>query len=41
MTHVLCPGSFDPPTLGHLDIIETAAGLFDRVTVAVVVNPAK
>lgn len=41
MTHVLCPGSFDPPTLGHLDIIDTAARLFDRVTVAVVVNPAK
>lgn len=41
MTHVLCPGSFDPPTLGHLDIIEAVAGLFDQVTVAVVVNPAK
>lgn len=41
MTHVLCPGSFDPPTLGHLDIIDTAARLFDQVTVAVVVNPAK
>jgi pantetheine-phosphate adenylyltransferase len=41
MTHVLCPGSFDPPTLGHLDIIEAAAALFDHVTVAVVVNPAK
>lgn len=41
MTHVLVPGSFDPPTLGHLDVIATAAGLFDAVTVAVVVNPAK
>jgi len=41
MTHVLCPGSFDPPTLGHLDIIAAAAELFDTVTVAVVVNPAK
>jgi pantetheine-phosphate adenylyltransferase len=41
MTHVLCPGSFDPPTLGHLDIIGAAAALFDEVTVAVVVNPAK
>jgi pantetheine-phosphate adenylyltransferase len=41
MTHVLCPGSFDPPTLGHVDVLAAAAGLFDRVTVAVVVNPAK
>jgi pantetheine-phosphate adenylyltransferase len=41
MTHVLCPGSFDPPTLGHLDIIAAAADLFERVTVAVVINPAK
>lgn len=41
MTHVLVPGSFDPPTLGHLDVIATAARLFDTVTVAVVVNPAK
>lgn len=41
MTHVLCPGSFDPPTLGHLDVIERTAELFDRVTVAVVVNPMK
>ncbi len=35
------PGSFDPLTLGHLDLIERAAGLFDRLTVAVLVNPAK
>ncbi|MEO7124918.1 MAG: pantetheine-phosphate adenylyltransferase [Nakamurella sp.] len=41
MTHVLCPGSFDPPTLGHLDIFERAVDLFDYVTVAVVVNPSK
>lgn len=41
MTHVLVPGSFDPPTLGHLDMIATAARLFDAVTVAVVVNPVK
>lgn len=41
MTHVLCPGSFDPPTLGHLNVVGAAAGLFERVTVAVVVNPAK
>lgn len=41
MTHVLCPGSFDPPTLGHLDVVDVATRLFDRVTVAVVINPAK
>ena len=35
------PGSFDPPTNGHLDVIERCAGLFDRVLVAVVANPAK
>ena len=37
----LIPGSFDPPTNGHLDVIERCAGLFDRVLVAVVRNPAK
>jgi len=41
MTHAVCPGSFDPPTLGHLDVIGRAAGLFERVTVAVLVNPDK
>ncbi|GAA1999781.1 pantetheine-phosphate adenylyltransferase [Nakamurella flavida] len=41
MTHAVCPGSFDPPTLGHLDVIARAAGLFDVLTVAVLVNPAK
>ncbi len=35
------PGSFDPPTLGHLDLIERAAKLFDRVIVAVASNSAK
>lgn len=35
------PGSFDPPTVGHEDIIRRAAGLFDRVIVAVMHNPAK
>ncbi len=33
--HVLYPGSFDPATLGHLDILRRAADLFDRVTVLV------
>ncbi len=41
MTHAVCPGSFDPPTLGHLDIVGRVAGLFERVTVAVLVNPDK
>jgi pantetheine-phosphate adenylyltransferase len=35
------PGSFDPMTRGHLDVIERAAAIFDRVIVAVVVNPQK
>jgi pantetheine-phosphate adenylyltransferase len=37
----VCPGSFDPPTLGHLDVIGRAAGLFEELTVAVLVNPDK
>jgi pantetheine-phosphate adenylyltransferase len=35
------PGSFDPVTLGHLDVIERAAGIFDEVHVVVVHNPGK
>lgn len=35
------PGSFDPPTLGHLDIIRRAAGLYDELHVLVVHNPDK
>lgn len=35
------PGSFDPITLGHLDIIERGAKLFERVIVAVLSNPSK
>jgi pantetheine-phosphate adenylyltransferase len=35
------PGSFDPLTLGHVDVIQRAARIFDRVLVAVVVNPHK
>lgn len=41
MTTVVCPGSFDPVTNGHLDVIERAAARFERVVVAVVVNPSK
>jgi len=37
----VCPGSFDPVTLGHLDIIERAARTFDEVVVAVLTNPRK
>jgi len=38
---VVCPGSFDPVTNGHLDIISRAASLYDEVVVAVVLNPNK
>lgn len=41
MTTAVCPGSFDPVTLGHIDIISRASDLFDKVHVAVMVNPAK
>jgi pantetheine-phosphate adenylyltransferase len=37
----LCPGTYDPVTHGHLDIVRRAAGLFDRVVMAVIENPAK
>jgi pantetheine-phosphate adenylyltransferase len=37
----VCPGSFDPVTNGHLDVIERAAALFDEVVVAVLVNLSK
>lgn len=37
----VCPGSFDPLTMGHVDIIERAARLYDRIVVAVLVNPGK
>jgi pantetheine-phosphate adenylyltransferase len=38
---VVCPGSFDPITFGHLDIIERASALFDEVVIAVLVNQTK
>jgi pantetheine-phosphate adenylyltransferase len=41
MTTALCPGSFDPPTNGHVDVVERVARLFDRVVVSVIDNPAK
>ena len=42
MTRIaVVPGSFDPVTLGHLDVIQRAAGLFDEIHVLVVHNPGK
>jgi pantetheine-phosphate adenylyltransferase len=38
---VVCPGSFDPITFGHLDIIERSAKMFDEVVIAVLVNKTK
>ncbi len=40
-SHAIYPGSFDPPTNGHLDVVARAAAIFPIVTVAVVVNPQK
>jgi pantetheine-phosphate adenylyltransferase len=40
-THVLFPGTFDPPTLGHLDLVARAARLFARVTLGVAENASK
>lgn len=40
-TKVICPGSFDPVTLGHIDIISRASKMFDHVVVAVMNNLAK
>ena len=41
MRRAACPGSFDPVTNGHIDIISRASMLFDEVVVAVGVNPSK
>ncbi len=41
MRHCIYPGTFDPITYGHLDVLGRAAKLFDRVTVAVADNPGK
>ncbi|MDD6728875.1 MAG: pantetheine-phosphate adenylyltransferase [Eubacteriales bacterium] len=41
MRIAVCPGSFDPVTLGHVDIIERAADLFDKVIVLVMSNSSK
>ncbi len=41
MQTAICPGSFDPITLGHLDVIRRAAAMFDRVVVCIVANANK
>ena len=41
MRHCIYPGTFDPITFGHLDVLERAARLFERVTLAVARNPGK
>lgn len=41
MSGAVCPGSFDPVTLGHLDVFERAAAQFDEVIVAILGNPNK
>jgi pantetheine-phosphate adenylyltransferase len=41
MKIAICPGSFDPVTKGHVDILERSSKLFDKVIAVVLVNPAK
>ena len=41
MRRAVCPGSFDPVTNGHVDVIVRAAALYDELVVAVLVNPGK
>ena len=41
MRKAVCPGSFDPVTMGHLDVFARAANQFDEVTVAVLINSTK
>ena len=41
MRSALYPGTFDPITLGHLDLVERSLNIFDRVIVAIATNPAK
>jgi pantetheine-phosphate adenylyltransferase len=41
MTNALYPGSFDPITFGHIDVIRRATAVFERLTVGVLVNPKK
>ena len=41
MARALCPGSFDPPTNGHIDVIERTSRHFEQIVVAVIANPSK
>ena len=41
MTRAVCPGSYDPVTVGHVDVFRRGATLFDEVVVAILHNPAK
>jgi pantetheine-phosphate adenylyltransferase len=41
MRRAVCPGSYDPPTNGHLDVIERTSAVFDEVVVAVLINKNK
>lgn len=41
MTRIIYPGSFDPLTFGHIDVIERSVRLFEQVVVAIITNPAK
>ena len=41
MRRCVCPGSYDPVTMGHVDVVDRAAELFDEVVVAVLHNPDK
>ncbi|MBT5229638.1 MAG: pantetheine-phosphate adenylyltransferase [Methylococcales bacterium] len=41
MVHAVYPGTFDPVTNGHLDLIQRASTLFDKVTVVIATNPKK
>jgi pantetheine-phosphate adenylyltransferase len=41
VARALCPGSFDPPTNGHIDVIERASRHFEAIDVAVIANPQK
>lgn len=41
MTTALCPGSYDPPTNGHIDVIDRVVSAFDHVIVSVIANPSK
>ena len=39
MITAICPGSYDPVTFGHVDVVERASAIFDRVVVGVVASP--